>query len=122
MLIISHQIKQVISDFIATKAQEDTSPHTLWETLKCSIRGETIKFCALRKKILNRKQYLLESKINAMESLLNICLNSEKDTLLSRISNSRNDLDQLIQISANGAAIRSRACWVELGEKTLNVF
>ena len=50
---------------------------------------------------------MLESKINAMESLLNTSLNSEKDTLLSRISNSRNDLDQLIQISANGAAIRS---------------
>ena len=44
------QIKQVISDFIVTNAQEDTSPHTLWETLKCIIRGETIKFCALRKK------------------------------------------------------------------------
>ena len=37
------QIKQVISDFIVTNAQEDTSPHTLWETLKYIIRGETIK-------------------------------------------------------------------------------
>ena len=44
------QIKQVISDFIETNAQVDTSPHTLWETLKCIIRGEIIKFCALRKK------------------------------------------------------------------------
>ena len=57
-----------------------------------------------------------------MESLSNTSLNSEKDTLLSRISNSRNDLDQLIQISANGAAIRSRARWVELGEKNSKKF
>ena len=49
------QIKQVISDFIVTNAQEDTSPHTLWETLKCIIRGETIKFCALRKKKIKSK-------------------------------------------------------------------
>ena len=45
------QIKQVISDFIVTNAQEDMSPHTLWETLKCIIRGETIKFCVCEKKI-----------------------------------------------------------------------
>ena len=46
-------IKRVISDFIEINVQENTSLHTLWETLKCVIRGETIKFCTLKKN-LNR--------------------------------------------------------------------
>ena len=38
-------------DFIKINAQEDTSPRTLWETLKCVIHGESIKFCTLQRKI-----------------------------------------------------------------------
>ena len=45
-------IKRVISDFIEFNAQEDASPHTLWETPKCVVRGVTIKFCTLQKKII----------------------------------------------------------------------
>ena len=43
-------IKRVINDFLITNTREYTSPHILWESLKCVIRGKTIKFCALRKK------------------------------------------------------------------------
>ena len=42
--------KRVISDFLITNTQEYTSPHIFWETLKCVIRGETIKFSTQRKK------------------------------------------------------------------------
>ena len=75
-------IKRVINDFLITNTREYTSPHILWETLKCVIRGETIKFCALRKKNQNRKQHLLESKLNTMELLLNNCPTKEKDNLI----------------------------------------
>ena len=66
-------IKRVINDFLITNTRKYKSPHILWETLTCVIRGETIKFCALRKKNQNRKQHLLESKLNTMELLLNNC-------------------------------------------------
>ena len=42
-------IKRVINDFLITNTREYTSPYILWETLKCVIRGETIKFCATKK-------------------------------------------------------------------------
>ena len=35
---------------------------------------------------------------------------------------SRNDFNQLIQTRANGAAIKSRARWVEFGEKNSKYF
>ena len=71
-------IKRVINDFLITNTRDYTSPHILWETLKCVIRRETIKFCALRKKNQNRKQHLPESKLNTMESLLNNCPTKKK--------------------------------------------
>ena len=42
--------KRVINDFLITNTREYTSPRILWETLKCVIRGDTTKFCALRKR------------------------------------------------------------------------
>ena len=71
------------NDVLITNTREYTSPHILWETLKCVIRGETIKFCDLRKKNQNRQQHLLESKLNTMESLLNKCPTTEKDNLIA---------------------------------------
>ena len=115
-------IKQVINDFLITNTREYTSPHILWETLKCVIRGETIKFCALRKKNQNRKQHLLESKLNTMESLLNNCPTKEKDNLISQINNTRNELIQFIQNDVKGAAVRSRVRWIEFGEKNSRYF
>ena len=57
--------------FLLNKTREYTLTKILRETLNRIIRGETIKFCALRKKNQNRQQHLLESKPDAMESLLN---------------------------------------------------
>jgi len=68
------------------------SPHTLWETLKCIIRGETIKFSAIKKRSQNKQLLLLESKLNFMESRLAHCETNDKELLLTSINNTRNDL------------------------------
>ena len=43
-------IKKVINDFLLTNPEGHVSPHVLWEFLKCVVRGETIKYCAVKKK------------------------------------------------------------------------
>ena len=115
-------IKRVINDFLITYTLEYTSPRILWETLKCVIRRGTIKFSALRKKKTNRQQHFLESKLDTMKSLLNKCPNKEKGNVLSRIINTQNELNQFIQNNAKGAAVRSRARWIEFGEKNFRYF
>ena len=65
---------------------------------------------------------MLESKLNTMESLLNMCPDSEKENLLSTINISRNGLYQLIQTSANEAPIRSQARWEKFREKNSKYF
>ena len=112
-------IKHVISEFLINNPRGHVSPHCLWETLKCIIRGESIQFCAQRKKIQNKQQLILESKISEMEMRL---INDPQNRLwlTTSVNNAKNDLNQVIEFKAKGAAIRSRSRWVEYGEKILN--
>ena len=64
---------------------------------------------------------MLESKLNTMELSLNNCPTKEKN-LISRINNTRNELNQFIQNDAKGAAVRSRARSIEFGEKNSRYF
>ena len=48
-----------------------------------------------------------------------MCPDSVINNLRARINNFQNNLNQLIQSSANGAAMRSLARWVEYGKKKL---
>jgi len=50
-----------------------------------------------------------------MESRLSNCETNDKELLLTSINNTRNDLNQLIEIKAKGAAIRNRTRWVKFG-------
>ena len=65
---------------------------------------------------------MLESKLNTMESLLNNRPTKEKDNLISRINNARNELNQFIQNDAKGAAVRSQARWIEFIKKNSRYF
>ena len=54
-------IQKIIREFRINNPKGHVSPHTLWESLKCVIRGETIKYCAEKQKkknLLNSNQSL----------------------------------------------------------------
>ena len=73
----------------------------------CNYR-ETIKYCSLLKKISNKEQSVLESKLEAMESNLLSCGPRQKEKILNNINHPQNDLNKLIKIKTKGAATRSR--------------
>ena len=115
-------IKNLISDFEKNNPKGHVTPHIRWETLKCVIRGETIKYCFLLKKTFNKEQSVLESKLEAMESNLLSCGPKQKEEILNNINLTQNDLNKLIEIKTKGAATRSRARWMESGEKNTKYF
>ena len=115
-------IKNLISDFEKNNPKGHVTPHIRWETLKCVIRGETIKYCSLLKKTSNKEQSVLESKLEAMESNLLSCGPKQKEEILNNINLTQNDLNKLIEIKTKGAATRSRARWMESGEKNTKYF
>ena len=63
------------------------SPHILWEFLKCVVGGETIKYCALKKKKLIQQRLSVEAKLALFESRLINCDPADKNAVLSRESN-----------------------------------
>ena len=115
-------IKKVINDFLHTNPEGHVSPHILWESLKCVVTGETIKCCALKKKRLIQQRLSREAKLAIMKSRLINCDPADKNAVLSSINTTKNDLDKLIENSAKGAAVRSRARWTEYGDKIPSIF
>ena len=114
-------IQQTIHDFRLNNPEGHVSRHILWDFLKCVIRAETIKYCTLKKKILNEKRLSLESKLAMMESRLVNCTEKDRNNILCSVNNTQNELNNLIAQKAKGAAVGSRARWMEYGEKN-NIF
>ena len=71
---------------------------------------------------MNKQRLSLEKKLHLMESRLTTCGNTDKNSIFSSINNAKRELDQYVQTSAIGAAVRSRARWVEFGEKNCQYF
>ena len=115
-------LQECIGNFQIHNPKGHVSPHTLWESLKCVIRGETIKYCAIKKKQRNKLQLLLESKISTLESRLHNYDPIDRNDILSSINTARNDLDQLLENNTKGASVRSRARWIEFGKKNSKYF
>ena len=64
---------------------------------------------------------ILESKISETEKRV-INNPQNKQSLTTSVNNAKNDLNQLIEFKAEGAAIRSRSRWVKYGEKHTKYF
>ena len=114
-------IQKTIREFCINNPKGHVSPHTLWELLKCVIRGETIKYCAEKKK-LTKQQSILENRLEYLQSQLSSCNINEKDNILSMMAKTQSDLNCFVEKIAQGAAIRSGARWMEFGEKSNKYF
>ena len=96
---------------------------SLWETaryrLKYRLKGP-LSPTQPTNQILPTLLYELEKKVELKEEELiqsnyNHKVKQERDSLLS-------NLHTIVQMQANGAKIRSRAKWVEEGERAQNIF
>ena len=94
----------------------------MWESLKCVIRGETRKYSAEKKRNLSKQQSILENKLDYLQSKLSSYNINEKGNIFSMIAKTQSDFNCFVEKIARGAAIRSRARWMEFGEKSNKYF
>ena len=91
------------------------SDKLFFETLMLGIRGKTISYSTFKKKTVLDKEKNLEKEINELEQNLH-------DNDISYLENLKIQLQDIRDSRIQGIAIRSRARWINEGEKTSKYF
>ena len=100
---------------------KNANPDTLWEIIKGGIRNETIKYASFKKKEQNKKEIQLNEEINKIKNnLMKGNVNEEDD--LKRLKEKDQELQNLYELEIKGYIIRSKADYIEGGEKNTNYF
>ena len=112
-----NMVKQSIVDIV--RENNDTTPDILWETIKCVVRGDTIRYSVRKAKERNNLQETLEKDIAKLELQYSETIDTNVFNILEV---KKRELETIYNYRARGAMIRSKARWVEDGEKNSNYF
>ena len=124
---IKEKIKEIKEQYIELNQTEDINTLSLeeirfsvndqlfLETLLMEIRGKTISYSSFKKKKQDKTEQTLIREITNLEESYDI---QNEDTLQDK----KRELLEIRQKKLEGVKIRSRARWVEEGEKTSNYF
>ena len=111
-------IKKTITE--TALINREANPNLLWDTIKMAIRGESIKYGASKKKVMNDTLSRIEREIQYLEEKqISSTLTPDQTNLLGL---KKDELDQIINEKAQGAYIRSRAQNYEEGERNSRYF
>ena len=106
-----------LKDIPANEIQFNISDQLFFETLLMEIRGKTISYSSHKQKTEREKEKNLNEKLSTIEKNNPI---SEEDT--TKIEEIRNELEQLRKKKIEGILVRSRANWINEGEKPTHYF
>ena len=112
-----NMVKKCI-DYVVTENSE-ADPNILWETIKCVVRGDNIIYSVKKSKERMKLQSNLEKDIADLELQYSQSLDH---TVLNVIDVKKRDLENIYDYRAKGAILRSKARYVEDGEKNSSYF
>ena len=95
-------------------------PSLYWETLLVTLRGEIIRFSKKLKRELTKKEKKLENEITELNNIINTGQYSKK--LYNNLIQKNEEMIEIRKKELNGMQIRSRANWLEYGEKPSKFF
>ena len=110
-------VKKTIENVV--NENNEANPSLLWETIKCVVRGDTISYSVKKSRERNKLQNNLETDIADLELHYSHNLDPSVLTILER---KRKELEIIYGYRAKGAMMRSKARWVEEGEKNSKYF
>ena len=90
-----------------------------WEMIKMNIRTASIQYASKKKRYRDEIIKLLQTKINDLSKRF---VETQNDSILNTLDDTKNELENRVQEFTNGALIRSRVQWFEEGEKPTKYF
>ena len=110
-------IKEIISNI--SNEFETHNKNTIWEFAKCRIRTETLIYSGKKAKTNKENQIQLETEIKELEYEL-----TQKyiHTTYLRYKQCKTEWENILRVKANGIKVRSKAKWIEEGEKNTKYF
>ena len=112
--LIRETIQSVCNDH-----SNEMNPNLFWDFLKCELRSVTIAYSIQKSK----ERRLLEQSLNSnLKHLEDRYADHPDPNLLSQIEECKRELENHYQMKTEGHIIRSRANWVENGERNTNYF
>ena len=121
-ILLDEEYKQAIKENINTIVDLNvgSNPNTLWEVIKGTIRNVTIKHSSSKKKKERNEEGELQKELNKLTAEL---VQKPDDENLINLKNSKKEaLEELYDKKVNGLILRSKARWVEGGEKNTKYF
>ena len=109
-------VKNKITELNA-KYETFNNKSLLWDVIKCELRSETISYSAFKSKERKKIELQLQTDLNNLE----IDLDNGKD-VKTEYNSIKAELEQINAYKANGVFIRSKASWIEDGEKNTKLF
>ena len=110
-------IIKIFNDAVETY-EEDVSKSLLWEFLKIKFKEFSIMYCTLNSRANKQTIKDLEAKLDVIDSSNE---SQNPDQYIDR-KNTKQQLDHLYETRAKGYHVRSRAKWVEHGERSTSYF
>jgi len=111
-------VKETINK-ISNNFSDKLNPNNFWDFLKCKIRTVTIDYSIKKSKERKQKEKIISNQLKSLEEQYSY--NSDQH-LSRKIEQCKQELENLYQIKTEGHIIRSRANWVENGERNTNYF
>ena len=112
-----NKIKQCIHNVNTNCKYMD--PNLLWDFVKCEIRTVTIEYSINISRNRRKSENSLIKKINELETIYS---DNPTEKVSEEIKNCKDELESLYNIKTNGCIIRSRANYIEFGERNSKYF
>ena len=93
----------------------------LWDFIKCKIRGETISYSSYKSKVRRAHETKLNEKLLTLEKEFDKNLTTAGD-VKHEYDLIKQEIEEINEIKSRGFMLRSKAKWVEDGEKCTKFF
>ena len=107
--------------YILQKHADVNDKQLLWELIKMEIRSETIRYSKRKRKQSKTRESAIQSRKEQLDSI--ICNDVHQDQqYLTEYEKLKKELQGLYEANGKGTIFRSKARWIEKGEKPTKHF